>query len=192
VIVSTEDEEIARISREFGAEVPFLRPDEYAQDDTPDWPVFFHALDWLRKNEGYCPDLVINLRATTPNRDVAEIDKAIKYFLSLPSDIDGLRSVRPSEYSPYKMCLMREDGCLESVISLPDFKEAWGMPRQFLPQAYQGDGYIDIIRPYVILDLKSMRGPKTKGYIVDAPVIDIDVEEDFQKAQQLLEKGKAD
>jgi len=189
VIVSTEDDEIANISKKYGAEIPFLRPNEYAQDDTPDWPVFYHALEWLKKNEEYCPDIVIHLRATTPNRKVIQIDNAIKYFLTLPLEIDGLRSVQPAAYSPYKMCLIGEDGCLEPVVTLPNCEEAWGMPRQSLPKVYQGDGYIDIIRPYVILELRLMRGPKTKAYLVPDFSIDIDDEKDFQIAQEIFEKN---
>src|SRR5512135_1117225 len=62
VIVSTDDEEIASVARELGAEVPFLRPAELAQDKSLDLPVFEHALQWLKENEGYQPDVVVQLR----------------------------------------------------------------------------------------------------------------------------------
>lgn len=188
IVVSTEDQEIAQISRNYGAEVPFIRPVEFAQDDTPDWPVFFHALDWLKRSEDYSPDLIVNLRATTPNREVVQIDKAIRYFISLPLDIDGLRSIRPAEYSPYKMCFIREDGCLESVLAFNGISDTWSAPRQILPHVYQGDGYIDIVRPRVILEQKAMRGPKTVGYIATNIAIDIDSEADFARAQSVLLK----
>jgi N-acylneuraminate cytidylyltransferase len=55
VIVSTDDDEIAGIARRFGAQVPFIRPPEFSQDDTPDLPVFQHALDWLAEHENYQP-----------------------------------------------------------------------------------------------------------------------------------------
>ena len=58
VIVSTDNEEIAAVSREYGAETPFHRPEELARDDTMDFPVFEHALLWLEKNESYSPDLM--------------------------------------------------------------------------------------------------------------------------------------
>lgn len=186
VVVSTDDQEIAEISRQFGAEVPFLRPAELAQDDTPDWPVFDHALRWLKTNENYEPDIVVHLRATTPNRSVETLDKAITTFIASP-DIDSMRSVRPAEYSPYKMVLIRPDGCIEPVVIPPNCKnELWNMPRQALPQAYQGDGYVDISRPRVILGRKSMFGEKTKAYIIDEPVVDIDYEEDLRKAETML------
>ena len=68
VIVSTDDVEIEEISRRYGAEAPFLRPDEHSQDLTPDLPVFQHALTWLIENEGYQPDIVVQLRPTSPFR----------------------------------------------------------------------------------------------------------------------------
>jgi N-acylneuraminate cytidylyltransferase len=190
VIVSTEDPEIADISRRFGAEVPFMRPPEFARDDTPDWPVFDHALRWLKDRETYEPEIVVHLRATTPNRRVEILDRAIESFLSMP-EIDSMRSVRRADYSPYKMVLIRPDGCIEPVVIPPNCtNELWNMPRQALPQAYQGNGYVDITRPAVILLRRSMFGEKTKAYIMDEEVIDIDYEEDLQKAEKLVESAK--
>ena len=68
VIVSTDDEEIAAVAREWGAETPFLRPAEFAQDQTTDLPVFEHALKWLEEIEGYHPEIVVQLRPTSPIR----------------------------------------------------------------------------------------------------------------------------
>ena len=64
VIVSTDDEEIADVSRQWGAEVPFMRPAEFSQDQSLDIEVFDHALRWLKKNEAYEPELVVHLRPT--------------------------------------------------------------------------------------------------------------------------------
>jgi CMP-N-acetylneuraminic acid synthetase len=68
VIVSTDDEEIAAVARAWGAETPFLRPAEFAEDKTTDLPVFVHALAWLAENENYRPDVVVQLRPTSPIR----------------------------------------------------------------------------------------------------------------------------
>ena len=68
IIVSTDDDEIAAVSRAAGAEVPFLRPAEYAQDQSLDFEVFDHALRWLQTHENYRPDLVVHLRPTGPVR----------------------------------------------------------------------------------------------------------------------------
>src|SRR4051812_883607 len=72
-IVSTDDEEIAEMARALGAEVPFLRPAEFAQDNTPDLPVFQHAIRWLGEHEGYRPAMVVHLRPTLPFREPRQI-----------------------------------------------------------------------------------------------------------------------
>ena len=92
VIVSTDSEEIAAIAREYGAETPFLRPTEFAQDDTEDFPVFEHALNWLAENEDYHPDIVVQLRPTSPVRPSGLIDQAIATLLD-HRDADSLRGV---------------------------------------------------------------------------------------------------
>jgi len=74
VIVSTDSEEIAEIARFYGAEAPFIRPPELAQDYSLDIDFYRHALEWLREHEGYVPDAVINLRPTTPVRNPAVLD----------------------------------------------------------------------------------------------------------------------
>ena len=77
VIVSTDDEEIAEVARSHGADVPFMRPAELATEDTPDAPVFIHALNWLGETEGFYPELLVNLRPTTPFKTGGIIDEVI-------------------------------------------------------------------------------------------------------------------
>ena len=77
-IVSTDDEEIADMARSLGADVPFLRPAEFAQDNTPDLPVFQHAIRWLGEHEGYRPDIILHLRPTLPFREPRQIDDVIR------------------------------------------------------------------------------------------------------------------
>ncbi|MFZ6019832.1 MAG: cytidylyltransferase domain-containing protein, partial [Chloroflexota bacterium] len=84
VIVSTDDPEIAEVARAYGAEVPFLRPAELAQDSTLDLPVFQHALAWLTANEAYAPDVVVQLRPTSPIRPVGLVDEAVHILLEHP------------------------------------------------------------------------------------------------------------
>ena len=78
VIVSTESEEIATIARDYGAEVPFIRPKKYAQDHSPDRGHFLHAMSWMKENEQYLPEYWVHLRATTPLREPQIIDQAIE------------------------------------------------------------------------------------------------------------------
>ena len=113
VIVSTDDEEIATVAREWGAETPFLRPAELARDETLDLPVFEHALHWLAENENYSPDLVIQLRPTSPVRPVGLIDRAVAELLAHP-EADSVRGIVPAGQNPHKMWRVGADGRMQS------------------------------------------------------------------------------
>ena len=106
VIVSTDSPEIADVARTYGAEVPFLRPSALAQDASTDREVIHHALEWLRTHEGRQPDLVIQLRPTTPLRDPALLSAAVQFFRSR-DEATSLRSVHELSEPPQKMvCLL--------------------------------------------------------------------------------------
>lgn len=102
LIISTDDNEIAEVARVYGAEVPFMRPDELATDDAQDFPLFEHALTWLKSNENYVPQIIVQLRPTSPLRPKGSIDTAVK-LLSEDSQADCVRTVIPSQQNPYKM-----------------------------------------------------------------------------------------
>ena len=92
VLVSTEDEEIAEVARAYGAEVPFLRPPELAEDSILDWPVFEDVLAALARSESYHPELVVHLRPTAPHREPGAIDEAVSLLIKTPQ-ADSVRSV---------------------------------------------------------------------------------------------------
>ena len=81
ILVTTDDEEISQIASHYGAEVPFLRPASLAGDETADLPVFQHVLDWLKVEEEYRPDIVIQLRPTSPIRPPGCIDEAVELLI---------------------------------------------------------------------------------------------------------------
>ncbi len=101
VIVSTDDEEIAAVARQYGAETPFLRPVEIAQDNSTDLPLFEHALQWLNSNEGYHPEIVVQLRPTSPLRPLTLVDDAVKLLLETPT-ADCVRGVVSAGQNPHK------------------------------------------------------------------------------------------
>ena len=111
-IVSTDDEEIASVARDYGAEILFMRPPEIAQDNTPDLPVFQHALDWLEREEGYVPELVIQLRPTSPIRPLDCVDQALEILQGDP-EADSVRGIVASGQNPYKMWKIAETGELD-------------------------------------------------------------------------------
>lgn len=190
VIVSTDDAEIAEVARSEGAEVPFLRPHDLAQDASRDLEVFRHALLWLREKESYSPDAVVHLRPTCPIRRPEIVERALELF-SLHPEADSLRSVAVPDQTPYKM--WRIDGdFLRPLLPLEGVAEPYNQPRQLLPRVYWQNGYIDITRTATVLEKNSMNGGTILAFPIEEEFIDIDYEESFQKAEALLLRLRAE
>lgn len=184
VIVSTDSEEYSRISRKYGAEIPFIRPKELAADTSLDIEVFEHALKYLEENEGYLPELVVQLRPTYPVRKINDIENMVSYMKDNP-DIDSMRCIAPAKEIPYKMWFKGDDNIISPIMT--DIPECYNMPRQKLPKVYYQNACIDVIRTEVILKKHSMSGERIAGYEMDEN-FDIDTEEEFMMAEKYLKK----
>ena len=185
VVVSTDDEEIAAIAEGCGAEVPFLRPAEYADDRAPDIDVFRHALKFLAERESYRSEVVVHLRPTGPVRRVCDVDDAIDLLLAHP-EADSVRSVSLVQQSPYKMWKVREDGTMEPLLRVPGMTDCQSQPRQMLPRAYWQNGYVDAMRPRTVLEMESMWGHTVLPFFVETRLFDLDYPEDIAPMEQAL------
>ncbi len=187
VIVTTDDEEIAEVARSCGAETPFVRPAELAQDRTTDLPVFQHALRWLTEHEDYHPQAVVHLRPTTPIRPPDLVDRSVALLLAHP-EADSVRGITPAHQNPFKMWMMEgEDNPIHPLVTAPGIEESYNSPRQILPIAYAHTGLIDIIRPATILELNSMSGRIILPILFDPSYdADLDTSEDWSRAEQKL------
>lgn len=191
VIVSTDDEEIAAVARAYGAEVPFLRPASLAQDDTPDLPVFDHALGWLEREQDYRPDVVVQLRPTSPLRPTDCVDRAVGILLDHP-EADSVRGIVPAGQNPYKMWRLTPEGHMRPLLE-GEFKEAYNLPRQSLPPTYWQTGHIDAIRTRTILDKRSMSGEVILPLLLDPRyTVDIDNPRDWERAEWYLTQAGLD
>lgn len=182
IILSTDSEEYAAIGRAYGAEVPFIRPKEYAQDLSLDIEVFYHCLNYLRVNEGYEADIVVQLRPTYPIRNPKDIDEMITILRDNPK-IDSVRSIAPAKEIPYKMWRKQPDGIIAPIMN--DIKECYNMPRQQLPKVYYQNACIDVVRGNIILDEYSVSGSNIYGYEMNKNY-DIDTEEEFKRAEEYV------
>lgn len=194
VIVSTDDEEIAAVAREYGAETPFLRPAEFAQDDTTDLPVFEHALKWLKANENYEPDVVVQLRPTSPIRPRGLVDDAIRILLA-HEEADCVRGVVTAGQNPHKMWRLPdgEDGPMRNLLDVEGIAEPYNAPRQSLPPVYWQTGHIDAVRTNSILTKKSLTGDIIYPIIVDSRyTVDIDNLQDWARYEHLVMTGGLD
>ncbi|MCL5029018.1 MAG: acylneuraminate cytidylyltransferase family protein [Bacteroidetes bacterium] len=187
-IVTTDSEEIAKIAKKYGAIVPFIRPLKFAQDNTPDLPVFQHTLKWLATCEKYFPDIVVHLRPTAPIRRVSDIDKAISMLIDNRS-ADSLRSICAPSQSPFKMWKIH-DGYLKPLFNIKG-KESFNLPRQKLPTVYWQNASIDVIRYETIMNKNSMSGKKIIPFLMDKTFsIDIDDYLDLKLAELVLTNFK--
>ena len=188
VIVSTDDEEIASVARQWGAEAPFLRPAEFARDESPDLPVFQQALAWLAEHENYHPDLVVQLRPTSPVRPAGLIDEAVELILTNPQ-ADCVRGVVPSGQNPFKMWQIEPDSHqLRPLLSLPNLKEPYNAPRQELPKTYWQTGHVDVIRTSTILEKGSLTGDVILPVLIDPRyTVDIDTPADMARYARLMQ-----
>jgi YrbI family 3-deoxy-D-manno-octulosonate 8-phosphate phosphatase len=186
VMVSTDDPEIAEVSRRYGAETPFLRPAEFAQDLSTDLEVFLHALDWLKTQDNYRPDIIVQLRPTSPIRPQFCVEQAVQLLLNRP-DADSVRGVVPSGQNPYKMWMFSEDGRMLPLLKVDGLAEPYNSPRQSLPLTYWQTGHIDAIRTSSFLSKNSLSGDTILPLVIDpAYMVDIDTMNDWRRAEWLV------
>jgi YrbI family 3-deoxy-D-manno-octulosonate 8-phosphate phosphatase len=193
LIVSTDDEEIASVAREHGAEAPFLRPAELARDNSLDLPVFEHALQWLEENEGYKPEVLVQLRPTSPIRPRSCVDDAISLLLQHPR-ADCVRGVVPAGQNPHKMWrISKPDDPMTPLLEVPGIAEPYNAPRQILPPVYWQTGHIDAIRISTITRQHSLTGNNIYPLIIDPRyTIDIDNLADWARYEAMVYSGSLD
>ncbi|MFK8006485.1 MAG: acylneuraminate cytidylyltransferase family protein [Saprospiraceae bacterium] len=189
VIVSTENVDIAKIAKNAGAKIPFLRPEELATDDSPSIDTIIHALEFLDKSGDHF-DAICLLQPTVPFRNFDDVTEAILKFKE--SDADSLISVRevPHIYNPHWIYEEnKETGFLKRTIS----SEKMISRRQDLPKAFHRDGSIYLTKVDVILSNKSLYGEKiTYHEMVNSPNINIDTKKDWIDAELYLNSFSID
>lgn len=181
-IVSTDDAEIAYVSQEYGAELPFMRPADLAEDHVLDLPVFVHALNFLKETENYYPEVVVHLRPTTPYRKPGWIDDAINLLIK-HKEAQSVRSVSEPEKHPYRMFTINADGYLNPIMK-HEHPEPYLLRRQDLPKVYYYNCVIDVTTPKTIFGTASMTGNRIFPYIMNpGEVFDIDSPRDLEIAR---------
>lgn len=179
VIVSTDSEEIAEISKEYGAEVPFLRPSKYAQDDSTDIEFVKHAIVWLYENEKKIPQYFVHLRPTTPIRNSKDIDEAIN-LIKKDDSATALRSGSICCHPPYKW--FKKTGKYLSPLMPGLSCDDANLPRQDFPEIYIPNGYVDIIKTDFVIKFNLLHGDRMLVYETKE-VPDIDTEIDIKKLE---------
>lgn len=186
VIVSTDSEEYAQIAKDYGAEVPFLRPNEISGDKSTDFDLFLHALNWFKENENLIPDYILHLRPTTPLRNPQIMEDAVKLFIENKNLASSLRSGHSAPESPYKWFLKDDENYFKGLRD--DLTpEKVNLPRQSFPSVYIPDGYIDILKSSVILTTGTLHGDKM--LVFESPFcVEVDTKDDFEYLEFQIQK----
>jgi CMP-N,N'-diacetyllegionaminic acid synthase len=184
VVVSTDDEKIAEVARDAGAEVPFLRPPELAKDDTPTLPVLQHLLSELDREEGYRPAALLLLQPTSPFRTTRHIDESITLFLERRPDSLVSTVEVPHNFNPVSLMKL-EDGLLKPYIAREGTRI---LRRQDKPEVYARNGPVILISAYATLtELNDLYGESTLPYEMSPrDSLDVDGPEDLQLAELLM------
>ena len=186
ILVSTDNQKYADIAKKEGAEVPFLRPNNISRDLSTDYEFISHCLQYLKTEENYHPDIILQLRPTQPLRKVRDIDKCLDIFIKNYKEYDSLRTVVPFEKSPFKMYTIENNELIPLFKEINCLKEPYNQCRQILPQTYLHNGYIDIIKADIIKD-GVLSGEKIYAYVMNkADTIDIDTIDDWKKTEQII------
>lgn len=177
VMVSTDSEAYAELSRNYGAEVPFLRPAAYATDRSTDLEFVLHLLDWLFEHGGTEPELLVHLRPTTPLRDPAVVGAAVMAFRANP-EATALRSVHAMSESAYKGFEIEGDH-LVTAFHRASALDAANAARQGFPTTYVANGYVDVLRTDFIRSTGLLHGDRVLAWVTE-PVTEVDTAEDFE------------
>jgi len=184
VIVSTDSEEIANIAINAGAEVPFMRPKKLAEDDTPEWLVWRHALDSINKLDGGYPDILIIVPVTAPLRTVDDLKNCLIEYQKGNADI--IITATDSHRSPYfNMVKIDKKGMANLVIS----PEETITRRQDTPNIYDMTTVAYVTTPKFVFENDSIFSGKVRHvHIPIERALDIDTLFDFKIAELLLSK----
>ncbi len=185
IIVSTDSPEITMIAKNYGAEVPFRRPEAIARDDTPGIKPILHATYWLNDHEGYQPDFVVCLQPTSPFRTADDIDQACD--LARLKIADSVVSITLLGHNPNWMQIMDGQGKLKDFTSGGTSVGS----RQEMEPVYELNGAIYLIRTEILLDKETFFVKDTYGYVMPRErSLDIDTPWDFYLAELIVKDQK--
>lgn len=183
VVVSTDSEYYAEVAKYYGAEVPFIRPKEFALDWSKDIEFMEHAIKWFFDNEHQVPELFVHLRPTYPLRDFNLIGEAIER-LKTDENATSLRSAHKADVCPFKWFQMKEGKYFHPLCDDMDLDDT-NNPRQAFPDVYIPDGYVDVLRTDNVVKNDNMHGSSMVGFIVKDGV-DVDNLKDMENIEDMF------
>jgi len=186
VILSSENEEIIKVGRECGADIPFIRPKKLSEDTAHTQDVIYHSVKWLEKNENYIPDSIMTLQPTSPLRKSQHINESIDKFYK--ENTNSLISIKKSPAKPPWWLLKKNKNNLIELF-LKDFKNPFNLERQQFKKTYSPDGSIFITKKdFLCKNISLFDFNKCSYYeIEDKYTVDVDNYLDLMLVKILME-----
>lgn len=186
VIVSTDSNKIADIARQFGAEVPFIRPEHLSRDSTPEWQAWKHALNYLKDSEGNLPEIMISVPTTSPLRSYEDINSCLDKYEE--GDADAVVTITKSQRNPY-FNMVKKAG--DETFTLVNEANKTPENRQGSPEVFDMTTVCYVANSNFVLSNDGIFQGRVKA--VEVPqerALDIDTEFDFKVAEALIKSGK--
>ena len=191
-VVTTEDEEIAAVSRQYGAQVPFMRPDDLATDAAKAVPTIQHAVAEMERIKGVKYDVVVMLQPTTPLRTADDIDQCLEKLLSTGAD-SVISVVEVGGYHPVRMKRIVPDpsGTSDLLVDYAE-EEIENQPRQELPSVYLRAGSVYATRRDVLMNDNTFKGKVSRPFVIPHERhVNIDNQLDMKIAEWRLQEIQA-
>ena len=198
VLVTTDDEEIRQIAIKAGAEAPFLRPSELAADNSPDHPVFAHALDYLESSGGYIPDIIVHLRPTSPIRPLGLIDECISMLKAAGNELDSVVTVSEVNRHPFRMFRLENSDKFTRALPIDDYVSRFNLSelphlidRHEWPQYFYYNCVVDVLWSKNIAKYSNTTGGRIGAIKIPNDIdIDIDTLNDIKAFEFILNRDK--
>jgi len=189
-IVSTDSSQIADIATQYGADVPFLRPPELAQDDSPMWPVLQHALNYVEQREGEHYEMLLLLDPTSPARMPLDVTGALSRLLECPA-ANGIVGVSKPDFNPMWNCVLEQEGWLADLVEGgSEYSQ-----RQDAPTVFRINGSLYLWHAHFVRTEERF-WRQTGGHLIyeipELHAMSIDTLLDFQKGELLVKGGLID
>ena len=192
VIVASDDENIIKIAKKYGAECPFVRPKKISGSNSHAFEIYKYTINWLKKNENYVPDILCVMLCTTPFRKVSSINSSLKKLRT--KKFDWVFSINEMEHHPYR-AMVKKKKLIKSFFNIPN-KKIW-LNRQELPEIYRFNGgifatFIENILKHKEYNIDNIKFKNTRvGYeiMTKKEALDIDDPIDLEFVRYLMKKN---
>ncbi len=182
-VVSTDHEQIAKIAKESGLDIPFMRPESLSGDRIADWDVLYHALNECEKEDKKQYDIIVLLQPTSPLRKPEHVTRTVEKLIEGGYDAVWTVSKSDTKGHPLKQLTISGD-----ILDYYDPRGSDIVARQQLKPLYFRNGAAYAITRECLVEKKSIKGNRLSWIIIEDPLVNIDTEMDFKLAEFFMKE----